>query len=155
MTLQTLEPILRQQLFFEGMQERHIELITGCAKNVRFPEGQYIFREGDPADQFYLIRNGVVSVQCMVPHRGVTTVQTVGEGEVLGWSWLFPPHRWHFDARVQQETHALEFDGKCLRGKCENDHDLGYELFRRFIEIVGERLEATRLQLLDLYGNHR
>ena len=155
MTLQTLEPILRQQLFFEGMQERHIELITGCAKNVRFPEGQYIFREGDPADQFYLIRNGRVSVQCMVPHRGVTTVQTVGEGEVLGWSWLFPPHRWHFDARVQQETHAIEFDGKCLRGKCEHDHDLGYELFRRFIEIVGERLEATRLQLLDLYASHR
>jgi len=154
MTLQTLEPILREQPFFEGMDEQHIELITGCAKNVRFPEGQYIFREGDPANQFYLIRNGLVSVQCMVPHRGVTTVQTVGQGEVLGWSWLFPPHRWHFDARVQQETHALEFDGKCLRGKCDNDHDLGYELFRRFIEIVGERLEATRLQLLDVYGTH-
>ena len=154
MTLQTLEPILREQPFFEGMDEQHIELITGCAKNVRFPEGQYIFREGDAANQFYLIRNGLVSVQCMVPHRGVTTVQTVGQGEVLGWSWLFPPHRWHFDARVQQETHALEFDGKCLRGKCDNDHDLGYELFRRFIEIVGERLEATRLQLLDVYGTH-
>jgi hypothetical protein len=89
----------------------------------------------------------------MVPHRGVTTVQTVGEGEILGWSWLFPPHRWHFDARTQQSTHAFKFDGRCLRNKCEEDHDLGYELFRRFMFIVGERLEATRMQLLDMYGN--
>ena len=154
MTLQTLEPIIRQQPFFRGMEDRHIELITGCAKNVRFGEEQLIFREGDSADHFYLVREGLVSVQCLIPHRGLTTVQTVGEGDVLGWSWLFPPHRWHFDARTQNPTHALEFDGKCLRTKCEEDHDLGYELFRRFIRIVGERLEATRMQLLDMYGNH-
>lgn len=154
MTVQTLEPIIRQQPFFQGMEDRHIELITGCAKNVRFGEEQLIFREGDSADHFYLVREGLVSVQCMIPHRGITTVQTVGVGEVLGWSWLFPPHRWHFDARTQQATHALEFNGKCLRTKCEADHDLGYEFFRRFIRIVGERLEATRLQLLDMYGNH-
>ena len=88
----------------------------------------------------------------MVPHRGLITVQTVREGDVLGWSWLFPPYRWHFGARTLQTTRALAFDGKCLRGKCENDHDLGYELFRRFSQVITERLEATRLQLLDLYG---
>lgn len=153
MTVQTLEPIIRQQQFFQGMQEQHIELITGCASNVRFTEGQFIAREGDPADQFYLVREGTAAVECRVPHRGVTTVQTVTEGEILGWSWLFPPHRWHFDARAQTSTHALRFDGKCLRTKCEEDHDLGYELFRRFMYIVGERLEATRMQLLDMYGN--
>jgi len=153
MTIETLEPIIRQQAFFEGMEERHIELITGCATNVRFTEEQFIAREGEPADHFYLIRDGMVSVECRVPHRGVTTVQTVGEGEILGWSWLFPPHRWHFDARTQTPTHALKFDGRCLRAKCEEDHHLGYEVFRRFIYIVGERLEATRMQLLDMYGN--
>jgi CRP-like cAMP-binding protein len=153
MTVQTLEPIIRHQPFFHGMEERHIELITGCATNVRFAENVFIAREGEPADHFYLVRNGLVSVECMVPHRGVTTVQTVGEGEILGWSWLFPPHRWHFDARTQQPTHAFKFDGRCLRNKCEQDHDLGYELFRRFMFIVGERLEATRMQLLDMYGN--
>jgi CRP/FNR family transcriptional regulator, cyclic AMP receptor protein len=154
MTIHTLEPIIQATPFFQGMEERHIELITGCARNVRFVEGETIFREGDAADQFYLIRSGLVSVQFMIPHRGLTTILTVREGDVLGWSWLFPPYRWHFDARTQQPTHALAFDGKCLRTKCEEDHDLGYEIFKRFTQIVNERLESTRLQLLDLYANH-
>jgi hypothetical protein len=90
----------------------------------------------------------------VIPHRGLTTVQTVGEGEILGWSWLFPPYRWHFDARAQQSTRALAFDGQCLRRKCEEDHDLGYEIFRRFMFVMVERVESTRLQLLDMYGNN-
>jgi CRP-like cAMP-binding protein len=152
--IQTLEPILREQPFFYGLEDRHIELITGCARNVHFEAGQVIFREGDPADHFYLIREGLVSVQFVIPHRGLTTVQTVSEGEILGWSWLFPPYRWHFDARTQRPTRALVFDGECLRNKCEQDHDLGYEIFRRFMYIMVDRLESTRLQLLDMYGNH-
>ena len=154
MTIHTLEPIVREQPFFHGLEERHLELITGCAKNVRFDADSQIFREGDQADCFYLIRDGLVAVQLAIPHRGLTTVQTVSEGEVVGWSWLFPPYRWHFDARAQQPTHALAFDGKCLRTKCEQDHDLGYEMFRRFMFIMTVRLESTRLQLLDIYGNH-
>jgi CRP/FNR family cyclic AMP-dependent transcriptional regulator len=153
MRVQTLEPVIRQQSFFRGMQEQHIELITGCALNVFFAEGQFIAREGDPADEFYLVREGTAAIECRIAHRGVMTLHTVSEGEILGWSWLFPPHRWHFDARAQAPVHALKFDGRCLRTKCEEDHDLGYELFRRFMYIVGERLEATRMQLLDMYGN--
>jgi CRP/FNR family transcriptional regulator, cyclic AMP receptor protein len=151
--IHTLKPILKQHAFFRDMEDKHLELVAGCGKNVRFEEGETIFREGDPADQFYLIREGLVSVQLNIPHRGLTTVQTVGEGDVLGWSWLFPPYRWHFDARTQEPTHALVFDGKCLRGKCEEDHDLGYDIYRRFMQVVTDRLNATRLQLLDLYGN--
>ena len=153
MTIQTLEPIIRGLPFFQGMEERHLEVITGCAKNVRFAEGETIFREGDPADLFYIVREGLVSVQFMIPHRGLTTVLTVGEGDVVGWSWLFPPYRCHFDARAQCGTHALAFDAKCLRTKCDDDHDLGYEIFKRFMQVITERLESTRLQLLDLYGN--
>ena len=155
MTINTLEPIIQATPFFQDLEERYIELITRCAKNERFAEGQVVFREGDAADQFYLIRSGLVSVQFMIPHRGLTTILTASEGEILGWSWLFPPYRWHFDARAQQPTHALAFDGKCLRGKCEEDHDLGYEIFRRFMQVITERLESTRLQLLDLYGNNK
>ena len=155
MTVHTLEPIIQATPFFQRMEERHIELITGCAKNVRFAEGEVIFREGDPADQFYLIRSGLISVQFMIPHRGMTTILTASEGEILGWSWLFPPYRWHFDARAQQPTHALAFDGKCLRTKCEEDHDLGYEIFKRFMQVITERLESTRLQLLDMYANNK
>jgi CRP/FNR family transcriptional regulator, cyclic AMP receptor protein len=152
--IQTLEPIIREHPFFKGLEERYIQLIVGCAKNARFPEGQVIFREGDAADQFYFIRQGLVAVELMIPHRGPVTVQTIGEGDVLGWSWLLAPYRWHFDARTLQPTSALVFDGQCLRGKCEEDHDLGYELLKRFTHLISERLDATRLQLMDLYGTH-
>jgi CRP/FNR family cyclic AMP-dependent transcriptional regulator len=154
MTTTTLEPIIRQHPFFAGFNDKHIKVITGCAKNVRFDEGHHLFHEGDPADQFYLIREGAVAVDVMTPQKGFVTVQTVGEGDVLGWSWLFPPHRWHFDGRIIRPTRALAFDGKCLRTKCEEDHHLGYEVLKRFTRLVVERLEATRLQLLDLYGAH-
>lgn len=152
--IHTLEPIIRDHPFFQGLAEQYLELVTGCAKNVRFEEGQIVFHEGDEANQFYLIREGLVAVEVIVPQRGSTTVQTVGAGEMLGWSWLFPPYRWHFEARTQEATRALAFDGKCLRTKCEEDHHLGYELLKRFSRVVTDRLEATRLQLLDLYGTN-
>jgi CRP/FNR family cyclic AMP-dependent transcriptional regulator len=150
--IQTLEGIVSEHPFFKGLEERHIQLIVGCATNVRFREGEIVFHEGDPADQFYFIREGLVAVELMIPQRGFATLQTVSEGEVLGWSWLLAPYRWRFGARTLQPTRALAFDGKCLRGKCEEDHHLGYELLKRFTNVVTERLEATRLQLLDLYG---
>jgi hypothetical protein len=80
------------------------------------------------------------------------TIETIGEGEVLGWSWLFPPYRWQFDAQAVGLVRAIAFDGRCLRGKCEEDHDLGYWLMQRFAQVMSQRLQATRLQLLDLYG---
>jgi CRP/FNR family transcriptional regulator, cyclic AMP receptor protein len=150
--IQTLEGIIGEHQFFKGLEERYIKLIGGCAKNVRFGEGEIVFREGDAADQFYFIREGLVAIELLIPQRGYTTLQTVGEGDVLGWSWLMPPYRWRFGARTLQPTRALSFDGKCLRNKCEEDHDLGYELLKRFTFVATERLEATRLQLLDLYG---
>jgi CRP-like cAMP-binding protein len=152
--IHTLEPVIREHPFFQGLEDRHVRLIVGCAKNVRFEQGQVVFRESDPADSFYLIREGQVAVETTVPHRGPTIVHTAGAGDVLGWSWLFEPYRWHFDARAQRATRALAFDGKCLRGKCEEDHDLGYELFQRFTRLAIARLEETRLQLLDLYATN-
>jgi CRP/FNR family transcriptional regulator, cyclic AMP receptor protein len=152
--IHTLEPTIWEHPFFKGLEERYIQFITGCAKNVRFREGDVIFREGDAADEFYVIRRGLVAVELMVPQRGYVTVQTVGEGDVLDWSWLLAPYRWHFDARALQATSTLAFDGKCLRDKCEENHDLGYELLKRFTHIMTERLDAMRLQLMDLYGIH-
>jgi hypothetical protein len=81
------------------------------------------------------------------------TIHTRHEGEVLGWSWMVPPYRWHFDARASETTRAIAMDGKCLRTKCDEDHDLGYEIMKRFSLVIAERLEATRLQLMDIYGN--
>jgi len=150
--IESLEPIIREHPFFKGMDDRYIKIIVGCAKNERFAAAHVIAHEGEPADRFYLIREGLVALELMVPKRGFTTLQTIGDGDILGWSWLLPPYRWRFGARTVRPTRALAFDGKCLRGKCEEDHDLGYELLKRFASVTAERLEATRLQLMDLYG---
>jgi len=150
--METLKPILAAHPFFQDLEPRYLQLIAGCASNVRFEAGQFIFHEGEEANHFYLIRHGRVALEIVTSERGSITIQTLGEGDVLGWSWLFPPYRWHFDARATTLTRAIALDGKCLRTKCEDDHDLGYELVKRFAHVIMQRLQATRLQLLDVYG---
>ncbi len=152
--METLEPILSEHPFLKGLEPRYLKIIVGCASNVRFNAGQFLFREGEEANRFYMIRQGKVAVEIHAGKRGSIIVQTVGEGGVLGWSWLIPPYRWRFDARAVELTRAIALDAKCLRTKSEEDHNLGYELLKRFSDIVVERLDATRLQLLDLYGVH-
>ena len=152
--METLKPILAEHPFFRDLEERHLELIVGCASNVRFNAGDFIFRQGEEANEFYLIREGMVALEMFVTGRGPVKVQTLGEGDVLGWSWLVPPYRWMFDAHATELTRAIALDGKCLRNKCEQDHDLGYQLLKRFVSIVQERLDAARLQLLNIYEVH-
>ena len=149
--METLEPILAKHPFLKGLEPRHLKILVGCASNVRFNAGQFLFREGEEANEFYMIREGRVAVQIQGAERGPITVQTIGEGEVLGWSWLIPPYRWRFDGQAVELTRAIALDGKCLRMKSEEDHDLGFELLKRFAGIIVDRLEATRLQLLDVY----
>jgi CRP-like cAMP-binding protein len=151
--MDTLEPLLRDHLLFEGLDPEHVSLLVGCATNVRFAPGEYLLREGDPAETCYLVRHGHVAIEVAAPTAGAITVQTVGEGEVVGFSWLFEPYRWQFDARAVEPTTAISLDGVCLRGKCEEDSRLGYELMRRFARVMVARLQATRLQLLDVYGH--
>jgi CRP-like cAMP-binding protein len=150
--METLEPILAQHPFFQDIEPLYLQLMVGCAANVRFAAGDDLFREGDVADRFYLIRHGHVALQVFIPGQGRITIETIAAGEVLGWSWLFPPYRWHFDAQALELSRAIAFDGACLRAKCDEDHDLGYMLMQRFAQVMTQRLQATRLQLLDLYG---
>jgi len=147
----TLEPILKKHPFFAGLSDDYLELITGCAENVRFNAGDTITREGLPADQFFLIREGRVSVGLPATRGGTIAVETIDEGEVVGWSWLLPPHVWQFDINAITPVRALAMDGRCLRDKCEEDPRLGYDLMKRFSRVMVERLSATRLQLVDLY----
>lgn len=149
----TIETILTEHPFLKGLAAPYIELIAACASNVRFNKGDYIFREEEEADRFYMVRHGLVALDVYVPQRGPVTIDTIQEGEVLGWSWLFPPYRWHFDARALQLTRAVAFDGKCLRERCDEDTHLGYELLKRFSLVIMQRLQSARLQLLDLYGD--
>jgi CRP/FNR family cyclic AMP-dependent transcriptional regulator len=152
--MESLEQILTESPFLQGLQPQHLQLITSCASNVRFEGGQYLFHEGEEAAQFFLMRHGRVALEVFSPNRGAITIQTVEAGEVLGWSWLVPPYQWRFDAKAIDLVRAIALDGKCLRKKCEEDHDLGYDLLKRFSHIIEQRLEATRLQLLDVYGTH-
>jgi CRP/FNR family cyclic AMP-dependent transcriptional regulator len=152
--METLRPILAEHPFFKDLDPRHLDLVVGCASNVRFDAGKFIFRQGEEADQFYLIREGLVALEIFVPGRGAVTVQTLGEGEVLGWSWLVPPYRWMFDAHATELTRAIALDGKCLRNKSEQDHDLGYQLLKRFSTVVQGNLDAARLQILNIYEAH-
>lgn len=150
--METLERILSAHPFFEGISAEHLGILVGCASNVRFDEGKFIFRMGEEANHFFLVREGEVALEVGVPGRPPITIQTIGSGEILGWSWLVPPYHWMFDARAVEQVRAIALDGKCLRTKCEADHDLGYELLKRFAHVAEERLMATRLQLMDLYG---
>jgi CRP-like cAMP-binding protein len=151
--MENLERILSEHPFLKDLDEHHIKLLVGCASNVVFKAGEFIFREGDNADYFYIIRHGKAQIETFIPQKGPLAIQTREAGEVMGWSWLVPPYKWHFDARAFELTRAIALDGKCLREKCEKDHDLGYEIMKRFALLIAQRLEATRLQLMDVYGN--
>jgi CRP/FNR family cyclic AMP-dependent transcriptional regulator len=151
--MRTIDALLTEVPMFEGMASERLALIAGCASNRVFDDGTYLLREGEPADAFYVLRTGDVALETHVPQRGALTLETLHAGDVLGWSWLVSPHRTAFDARALGTVHTMAFDGRCLRGKCEQDHDLGYDVLMRFVAVIVERLQATRLQLLDVYGH--
>jgi CRP-like cAMP-binding protein len=144
--------MLAEHTFFKDLKPEHIQLLAGCAMNVRFDEGAFIFRANNPADQFYIIRHGQVALEIHDIRRGPIRIETLGENDVLGWSWLFPPYRWHFDARAVSLTRAIALNAVCLREKCEKDHELGYDFLKRFATIIVDRLQATRMQVLNVYG---
>jgi CRP/FNR family transcriptional regulator, cyclic AMP receptor protein len=150
--MRTIAELLEEAPALSALAAPHRAEIAGCARNCVFPPGEQIMREGDPADTFYVIREGAVALETAVPGRGSVTLQTLHDGEILGWSWLVPPHRTAFDARSLGTTHAIGFDGACLRGRCESDPALGYDLLKLMATVFAERLQDTRLRLLDLYG---
>lgn len=150
--METLERIIAEHPFFSGIDYGFTNLMVSCASNVRFKAGTYILKEGDSANTFYLVRDGWVAVEVVAPQRKPIIVSTLGVGEIVGWSWLLPPFQWKFHARAVDDVRAIALDGKCLRAKCDENHDLGYAVLMRFAQIMEQRLEATRLQLLDVYA---
>jgi CRP-like cAMP-binding protein len=151
--METLEPLLADHPFLKGLEPASLNLLVGCASNVRFNAGQFLFHEGEQANEFFIVRDGRVALEIHVPDRGNVILQTVTAGGILGWSWLFPPYHWHSDARAIEPTRAISLDGACLRRKCEATPSLGYELMKRFARVLDESLHATRLQLIDVYGH--
>ncbi|TVS00001.1 MAG: cyclic nucleotide-binding domain-containing protein [Rhodospirillales bacterium] len=147
-----LDRILARHPFFDGMPEGYRVLIQGCAANAVVKAGDYVYREGEPADRFYLIREGRVALEVYVPGRKPIVVDTLGSNELMNWSWLLPPYRCHFDARALELTRLITLDAVCLRAKMDEDPVLGYAVYKRFAPVVAARLAAARRQLTDMYG---
>ncbi|CAJ0780226.1 cyclic nucleotide-binding domain-containing protein [Ralstonia chuxiongensis] len=150
--MEGLERILSEHPFFAGFAADHLRLVEGCARNRRFDAGQYLFHESESADEFFLVRHGRIALELASPGRAPAVFETLDQGEIVGASWLVPPYRWAFDARAVELTRAIGINAACLRSKCEADHHLGYEMMKRSMPILTNRLHATRLQMLDVYG---
>ena len=150
--MQSLEQLLAEAPAFATLDSVHVATMAGCARVRVFEAGETLLEEGAPADEFFLLRRGSVAIQTDVPGRGPVTLETLREGELLGWSWLVPPYRNAFGARALETAHVIALDGACLRGKCDHDPALGYDLLKLVATVFVHRLEETRLRLLDLYA---
>jgi CRP/FNR family transcriptional regulator, cyclic AMP receptor protein len=146
----SVKAILEAHPFSKGLTAHQKGLLADCAMSCHFAAGEFIIREGDPANRFYLITKGKVILEWRTGERGLIPIQAIGAGDVLGWSWLFPPFYWHFDAQTAEPTDAVFFYATPLRTECEADHEFGYEILKRISEIAVNRLQWTRRELLKV-----
>jgi len=151
--IKTIKALLKDHRFLEDLPDTDLDLLAGCGKNIVVKAGTFVAHEGDPADFFYVIRKGKVAIEASAPGHGTAVLETLGSGEVLGWSWLFPPHRWTFDFHVVEDAHIVAMDAKCLRGKADADTAFGYRLMKALSRAMTERLRAARMQIMDVYAN--
>lgn len=146
-----LERVVAAHPFLCGMSEHHIRLLADAAMRTRFEANQIVFTEGEQANRFYLIEHGSVVLESKLKSGQAIVIDTIGDGDLIGWSWLFPPYVWHFTARAAQPTSAIFFYGTVLREYCEKDHSLGFELLKRMSEVMTRRLQLSRRKLLESY----
>jgi CRP-like cAMP-binding protein len=150
MSITTAQDLLAAHPFLTGLNEARLARLSSWAHRSQFHAGTHLFSEGGHADRFWLIRDGLVRIETEIPGRGTVEIETLGPDTVLGWSWLFPPYRWHFGAIALKATLAVELNGPGVLQLCDNDPELGYDLTQRFTRVVVERLQATRLRLIDI-----
>ena len=155
MTALEIPHVLAEHALFEGLDQLQMAAVCRLAEERHFAKDRPILREGGAAQHFFVIRTGRAALEVSRPGKAAVTLQTLGPGEVLGWSWLVPPFTWHFDARALDEVQTIAFDAVGLRALMDQDHDLGYRLARHFLTLTTGRLQAARVQLLDLYAHER
>ena len=146
---ETLAATIAEHRLFKDLAPRYLALLADVAMFKEFAADEVIFREGDPANRFYLILDGAVALESARRDGPAVLLQAIGRDDVLGWSWLFPPYYWHFDARATKPTKAIFFYGTWLRENCERDHDFGYEMMKRMSAIIIARLQTTRTRLAE------
>ncbi|HLW66982.1 MAG TPA: cyclic nucleotide-binding domain-containing protein [Gemmataceae bacterium] len=150
-TEQGILELFSSHAFLRGLSEQHRLMLASTARHFQAVPGEHLLREGDEARSFYLIQTGRAAIQIHRPGLGTVRLQTIGPGEIIGWSWIVPPYRWQFDAVAVTTVTGLALDAASLREKCTQDHELGYQLLKELLTVVSGRLSATRLQVLDLY----
>lgn len=155
MSIEGLDRILATHALFAGLDSGFLEAVAGCARNRVFAPGAAIARQGDAVDHIFLVRSGQVALGLAAPGRAPVRIQTVGEDEVVGLSWLLPPYRWAFDVDAVDQVRTIDLDAECLRTKCEADPAIGYAVMKRFVPPAIARLQDARLQMLDVYGPRR
>ena len=146
---QELYALIAEQPFFKGLNSQQLQLLAASALEMKFETGAIIFEEGSPANRFYLILEGEVLLESEMEDRNVIPIQTLGPGNDLGWSWLFPPYSLHFSARAVKPTRTIFFYGTRLREQCEQDHELGYQIMKRIAEVATQSLRATQRRLMQ------
>ena len=145
----SLYTLIAKQPFLKGLNSQQLQQLAGSALEMKFETGTTIFEEGSPANRFYLILTGRVELSSEMEDRNVIPVQTLGPGDDLGWSWLFPPYSMHFTARTLEPTTTIFFYGTRLREQCEQDHELGYQIMKRIAEVATQSLGATQRRLMQ------
>lgn len=145
---------LQQNPCFKTLEPRYIQIMAQTATEKSALAGTFIFKQGEAAQHFYLIRSGDVALEMYAAARGVVRIQSLHAAEVLGWSWMLPPYQWHFDARALTDTLLWQCDAVDFLARCEADPVMGYQVQKCFSQIMVQRLQATRLQLMDVYGAH-
>ena len=149
--MQTIAQYLPEHPFFAGLDGATTDLLAGCAVNIHVRADEFLFREGTPADHFYLLRHGRIAIEVRTPGPPMV-LDTVEDGDVVGWSWVVPPYLWTFDGRAVTDVSAVAFDAACLRIKCLANPLLGYDLMMRFVRLMNQRLQSARIRLIDMYG---
>ncbi|MGO9899862.1 MAG: Crp/Fnr family transcriptional regulator [Solirubrobacteraceae bacterium] len=153
--MQTKDELIAEASVFAGLKPEHLKMISSWARLIDLEPDQYVLREGERAQTFYIIRRGAIAIEVRGAGRAVLAVDTAHDGDIVGLSWLFAPYRLQFDARTTEPCSLVAIEGARLRDMCEDDHEFGYQLMRRFAAVVQQRLERTRTRLLDVYGSAR
>ena len=148
----SIEEYLSAHDFFSGLDQDLLEFLSSTATQRKVEKGDVLFKQGEPADKFFLLLSGQVSVQVPALMGPVLEIQNLGKDQILGWSWLIQPYRWSFMARVIEDSELLEFDGAAILARCEEDPRFGYELLKRFAALMSERLDAARQKMMDQWN---
>ena len=150
--MKTVTQFVREHSLFAGMDQDQVDYVAGCGQLRRFKEGDYLTRENDPADYFFLLLEGRALIETHQHNLPAAPLLTINANDIVGWSWLIPPYRYQFDARATTNLRTVELNGRCIRDKCEGDPALGYELLKRLASVMVSRIHGARFQLLDVYS---